>query len=44
MPTYSDEDLTATLVAYQNSEYTLIRKCAYIFNILASTLSNWLLT
>ena len=44
MPTYSDEDLTATLAAYQNSKYTSIRKCAYAFNILASTLSDWLST
>jgi hypothetical protein len=44
MPTYSDEDLTAALAAYRNSEYTSIRKCAYTFNILASTLSDWLST
>ena len=40
MPTYSDKDLTTALAAYQNSEYTSIRKCAYAFNILASTLSD----
>jgi hypothetical protein len=44
MPTYSDEDLTAALAAYRNSEYTSIRKCAYAFNILASTLSDRLST
>ena len=44
MPTYSDEDLTAALAAYRNSEYTSIRKCAYAFNIPASTLSDRLST
>jgi hypothetical protein len=44
MPTYSEEDLTTALAAYRNGEYTSIRKCAYAFNILASTLSNQLST
>jgi hypothetical protein len=43
MPTYSEKDLTTALIAYRNSEYTSIRKCAYMFNILASTLFNRLL-
>jgi hypothetical protein len=33
MPTYSKEDLTNALAAYWNREFTLIRKCAYTFNI-----------
>jgi hypothetical protein len=44
MPTYSEEDLTTALAAYRNGEYTSIRKCAYAFKILASTLSDRLLT
>jgi hypothetical protein len=44
MPTYSEEDLTTTLAAYWNSEYTSIRKCAYVFNILVTTLSKQLST
>jgi hypothetical protein len=42
MPTYSEEDLTIAITAYRNSEYTSIRKCAYTFNILYSTFSDWL--
>jgi hypothetical protein len=30
MPTYSEEDLTTVITAYRNSEYTLIRKYAYV--------------
>jgi hypothetical protein len=44
MPTYSEEDLTTALAAYQNGEYTLIRKCAYVFNILVTILSKRLST
>jgi hypothetical protein len=44
MPTYSEDTLTIALAAYYNSEYTSIRKCAYAFNILASTLSDQLST
>ena len=44
MPTYSEETLTNAITAYRNSEYTSIRKCAYAFNILASTLSDRLST
>jgi hypothetical protein len=44
MPTYSEEDLTTALAAYWNSEYTSIRKCAYVFNILVMTLSKQLST
>jgi hypothetical protein len=44
MPTYSEDTLTTALAAYRNSEYTSLRKCAYTFNILASILSNRLLT
>jgi hypothetical protein len=44
MPTYSKEDLTTALVAYQNGEYTLIRKYAYVFNILVMILSKQLST
>jgi hypothetical protein len=40
MPTYSEDTLLTALTAYRNSEYTLIRKCAYAFNILTSTLSD----
>jgi hypothetical protein len=40
MPTYSEEDLRTAVTAYRNSEYTSIRKCAYAFNISASTLSD----
>jgi hypothetical protein len=40
MPNYSEEDLTIALAAYQNGEYTSIRKYAYAFNIPASTLSD----
>ena len=42
MPTYSEEDLTTTITAYYNSEYTSIRKCTYMFNILYLTFSNQL--
>ena len=34
VPTYSEEDLTNTLAAYQNCEFTSIWKYAYVFNIL----------
>jgi hypothetical protein len=44
MPTYFEEDLTTALAAYRNGEYTSIQECAYAFNILASTLSDRLLT
>jgi hypothetical protein len=44
MPTYSEEDLTTAIIAYRNSEYTSIRKCAYAFNIPTSTLSDRLST
>jgi hypothetical protein len=44
MPTYSEEDLTTALVAYWNGEYTSIRKCAYVFNILVITLLKQLST
>ena len=44
MPTYSEETLTNAITAYRNSEYTSIRKCAYAFNIPASTLSDRLST
>ena len=43
MPTYSEETLITALTAYRNKEYTSIRKCAYAFNIPASTLSNRLI-
>jgi hypothetical protein len=43
MPTYSENTLLTALTAYRNGEYTSIRKCAYAFNIPASTLSNRLL-
>jgi hypothetical protein len=39
MPTYSEEDLINALAAYRNREFTLIRKCAYTFNILYLTLT-----
>jgi hypothetical protein len=44
MPTYSEDTLTIALAAYRNGEYTSIRKCAYAFNIPASTLSDRLST
>jgi hypothetical protein len=44
MPTYSEEDLTTVLAAYRNGKYTSIRKCAYVFNIPASTFSDRLST
>jgi hypothetical protein len=44
MPTYSKDTLTIALAAYRNGEYTSIRKCAYAFNIPASTLSDRLST
>jgi hypothetical protein len=44
MPTYSKEDLTNALAAYQNGEYTSIRKYAYAFNIPVITLSKQLST
>jgi hypothetical protein len=40
MPTYSKDTLLTALTAYYNSEYTSIRKCAYTFKTLASTLSD----
>jgi hypothetical protein len=40
MPTYSEEDLTTTITAYYNGEYTSIRKYAYVFNILYLTFSD----
>jgi hypothetical protein len=40
MPTYSEDTLLTALTAYRNGEYTLIRKCAYAFNIPTSILSN----
>jgi hypothetical protein len=40
LPTYSKEDLINTLAMYQNREFTLIRKCAYMFNILYSILAS----
>ena len=39
MPTYSEDTLTTALTAYQNGEYTSIRKCSYAFNIPYSTLA-----
>jgi hypothetical protein len=42
MPTYSEDTITTALVAYYNSEYTSIRKCAYVFNIPNTTLSEQL--
>jgi phage portal protein BeeE len=44
MPTYSEDTLTTALAAYRNSECTSMRKCAYAFNIPASTLSDRLST
>jgi hypothetical protein len=44
MPTYCEEDLTTALAAYRNGEYTSIRKCAYAFNILRTTLTDRLST
>jgi hypothetical protein len=44
MPTYSEDTLVTAITAYRNGEYTSIRKCAYAFNIPASTLSDRLLT
>jgi hypothetical protein len=40
MPTYSKATLTTALTAYRTGEYTSIRKCAYAFNIPASTFAN----
>jgi hypothetical protein len=40
MPTYSEEDLMNALAMYRNREFTLIRKCAYAFNILYSILAS----
>jgi hypothetical protein len=40
MPTYSEDTLLTALTTYRNGEYTLIRKCAYAFNIPTSTLSD----
>ena len=40
MPTYSEDTLTIILAAYRNGDYTSIQKYAYMFNILASILSN----
>jgi hypothetical protein len=44
MPTYSKDTLITALTAYCNSEYLSIRKCAYAFNILVTTLSKQLST
>ena len=44
MPTYSEDTLITALMAYCNSEYPLIRKCAYAFNIPNTTLSKQLST
>ncbi|KAM0709946.1 hypothetical protein Q7P35_002308 [Cladosporium inversicolor] len=44
MPTYSEDTLITALTAYRNSEYSSIRKCAYAFNVPASTLSGRLST
>ena len=44
MPTYSEDTLIAALTAYCNSEYPLIQKCAYAFNIPNTTLSKRLST
>ncbi|KAM0703124.1 hypothetical protein Q7P35_009062 [Cladosporium inversicolor] len=44
MPTYSEDTLITALTAYCNSEYSSIRKCAYAFNVPASTLSGRLST
>jgi hypothetical protein len=40
MPTYSEGDLTIALAAYRNGEYSSIRKCAYVFNIPLTTLTD----
>jgi hypothetical protein len=40
MPTYSEATLTMALTAYRTGEYTSVRKCAYAFNIPASTFAN----
>jgi hypothetical protein len=42
MPIYTEEDLTSAVTAYRNSEYTLIRKYTYAFNVLLTTLSKQL--
>jgi hypothetical protein len=39
---YTEEDLTSAVTAYRNSEYTLIRKYTYAFNVLLTTLSKQL--
>jgi hypothetical protein len=44
MPTYSEDTLITALTAYRNGEYTLIRTCAYAFNIPYSTLASRLRT
>jgi hypothetical protein len=44
MPTYSEGDLIIALAAYCNSEYSSIRKCAYVFNIPPTTLTDQLST
>ena len=44
MPIYTEEDLTSAVTAYRNSEYTSIRKCAYVFNVPLTTLSKRLST
>jgi hypothetical protein len=44
MPTFSEEDLTAAITAFRNSEYTSIRMCAYAFNVPRSTLASRLQT
>ena len=40
MPAYSEEDLTAAITAFRNSEYTSIRTCAYMFNVPCYTLAS----
>jgi hypothetical protein len=44
MPTYSEDTLIIAIIAYYNSEYSSIRKCTYVFNIPALTLSDRLST
>jgi hypothetical protein len=44
MPPYSGDTLIRALIAYRNSEYPSIRKCAYAFNIPVITLSKRLST
>jgi hypothetical protein len=44
MPTYSEDTLITAITAYRNGEYSSIRKCAYAFNIPASTLFDRLST